>query len=183
MWLQPPTGGAYTNVFSASDGVIVALANFSPLSEARRNPVSGISPEQRLPIVNHWSDVVANLWNKHAGDRAQGLKTIIRQNVQDDATKELLKEVLFAGRRTVKSGYLKTSQWPGETVRTSVAGQHEFFELLGSPYGRGVANMLLRHPDKIGKKSVNGITVWTSGGESGAGDHVKYHMWFRLVDA
>ena len=125
---------------------------------------------RRLPMVNHWSDVVANIWEQVAGDRTGNLKNIFKQNIHDPAAIDSINKVLGDILAPARS-------WPGRRVYARHANHQEWYHaLLGSSYGAGVSNMLMQHVEKFGQKGISYIQVWTS--REGAA--TQYHMNFEL---
>ena len=83
-------------MFNAGKGFIIGVANFSPYTEVKKAlpSDSDLCLEHLLPEVNHWSDVVANLYAESAGTLApSGLNNVIRQNIVGQETINLIKQV------------------------------------------------------------------------------------------
>ncbi|KAL8865989.1 MAG: hypothetical protein Q9198_009080 [Flavoplaca austrocitrina] len=68
----PATLGYYHNKMIPSSGTIIAEANYSPKFKA---------PNQPLPPLNRWSDIVWLSWLAEAGSEASNLILILRNNI------------------------------------------------------------------------------------------------------
>ncbi|KAL9026134.1 MAG: hypothetical protein Q9196_005152 [Gyalolechia fulgens] len=85
---KQPTGGHYSNTYIPSRGTIIAERNYSPRYQA---------PGNEAPVLNRWSDIAWLLWSQKAGNRAGGLRTIIRENITTPLTRALMEYIEVAG--------------------------------------------------------------------------------------
>ena len=128
--------------------------------------------------MNHWSDVVANLYHREVAARSRNLEPIFRQNIVDKQTIAAMKWT-FGGEIGEWSG----NKFYSTTIRGSSDSREAFHVMMATPYAKGIFNMLMQHPDKFGKKLVKSIHVWSTGRPGNPADPLQYHMHFGLENA
>ncbi|KAL8712969.1 MAG: hypothetical protein Q9220_002829 [cf. Caloplaca sp. 1 TL-2023] len=160
-WPKGPTNQAtaiFWNNISPVDNVIVAFSNDR----------GGDADEGEDPSPDNWSDMLWWLWLRAtadgAGDKA-ALSQIFRYNVDNEASKEILEEVL--GDKVDEVVTLE----PDEAQDADGNG---FWALLGCPNGTGMIHLVGDHKMALGGKGVKSISCVYDGRED------QYYMWGNL---
>ncbi|KAL9626258.1 MAG: hypothetical protein Q9204_007449 [Flavoplaca sp. TL-2023a] len=142
---------AYDNDFDTRNGLLVASANYREWDSQRQLP---------------WSELMFQTWPivqaAQGGGPISNLKVVIRKEVENQGTQEVLK-AMYRNRRgpdgqvlTMNKGDPTWYQWTEE--------QHAFFfhALIGTDNVKGVVWLLNDHPNAMGKKEIKDIwTRWT----------------------
>ena len=138
---------------------------------------------ERLPLVTKWSQIVSIVWAERAETQVGSLKYVFKHDVVTAETKDIMKKAAllsdpeYAGQDP--DTYPDDSfsrQWPGLVFRNGSPG---FQALLGTPHGKGVAWLLVDHPDEFPGKDIESITMFTT---TGIEDINEYSLLFTLTD-
>lgn len=103
----------------------------------------------RPPEVRFYSDILFILWAFHAGGEASNLKYIFKKEISTPETIAIMNQASGQGE-------LHTP-WPGITFNK---GTTQYKALLGTPHGKGIAHMLIGHPNELQGKDVVSITIF-----------------------
>ncbi|KAL8959198.1 MAG: hypothetical protein Q9183_005679 [Haloplaca sp. 2 TL-2023] len=159
-WPKGPTNQAtaiFWNNISPVDNAIIAFSNDRGGDEEEG--------EDRSP--DNWSDMVWWLWLRACstgeGDTA-ALSQIFRYNVDNDATKDILQEVL--GDKEDEVVTLEPDDEESE--------DNGFWALLGSPNGTGMIHMVGDHKKALNGKGIKNIKCVYKRRED------QYYMWGDL---
>ncbi|KAL8888867.1 MAG: hypothetical protein Q9215_003778 [Flavoplaca cf. flavocitrina] len=131
----PATLGYYHNKMIPSSGTIIAEANYSPKFKA---------PNQPLPPLNRWSDIVWLSWVAEAGADASNLILILRNNIITQSTRDLLEFIHSARPDDLQL------PWPG--IAYDPRSTKEGKAILATSHGQGVAYLLKDHSDVLGRR-------------------------------
>ncbi|KAJ5895017.1 hypothetical protein N7495_006708 [Penicillium taxi] len=143
------SNGFYKNTYNVKAGVIIANDNKSPREKRFED---GNDCDDVVPLAK-FSDVVFLEWQKLAGTSVDGLKYMIRSEIDNAATKAVIRKA--CGLAANEEDWSKI-----EDAQEFLPGTDNFNALLGSPNGRGLGYMLSQHQSKLGKgKTVTKITV------------------------
>jgi hypothetical protein len=145
----PATDADYSNIFNVEGGAIIATLSFSPNFMAE---LGGIDGSEVVPL-KQYSDVAFLAWQHAAGNKANGLKYIIRHGVINDETMMVIKHIL-------EQRGVSQQPWPGLKISFP---HRDAFALLGSPNGRGAAWMLIQHKKELGMKRFSDVAIFTLG--------------------
>lgn len=152
---------------NAEVGLLIAANNQSPKAALYEWGREGAP----TPALKQWSDVAFLQWKQQAtneGVAVQNLKYILRYNVQNDETTEVIMECLNHGTPGL---------WPGiEFDINSEEGR----ALLGTPNGYGVGYLLLQHRADLGQKMIRSVNIFSS---SARAPYSWLMLRFNIVDA
>ncbi|KAL8749817.1 MAG: hypothetical protein Q9199_007462, partial [Rusavskia elegans] len=138
-WPKGPTNAAsaiFWNNISPVDNVIIAFSNDR----------GGDEEEGEDPSPDNWSDMLWWLWLRavgESGDKA-ALSQIFRYNVDNDASKEILEEILGDKQDEVVTLEADDTQ----------SQDNGFWALLGCPNGTGMIHMVGDHKKALGEKGI-----------------------------
>ena len=130
------SGVYYDNLYSVPAGIIVAKINIGKFDE---NHIAQL----------HWSDVVFPIWNSEcarAGQKASNLQYIIRHMVVNRETAKILNTLI-------------PEPYAGESYSFTPM-DNNFFMVLGSPNGIGIAYLCIRYARAMGYKTITKITLF-----------------------
>ena len=146
---------AYGNLFSTSQGIIIAYENYRDSDEQKTLPWSEI-------IWNAWS--YARVWDdyrhKQAAEHPPGaalsiLRVMIRLNVRNEETNAVLRTIWDAAERE----YNTIDQTWYKFTEADPATKNWFYAIIGTPNVKGNIYLLNDHAMEIGKKTVTEIWV------------------------
>lgn len=133
------------------------------------------------------SSVVFLEWQQLATTTAerQGLRLIIRRNIQTAETQSLINQALACDKSRLPPPLCNRlsatlPKWPGYDFTNS--RKSPFQALLGSDHGNGIAYLLFQHVEQLGHETVERITVWNSADDL-TGQFLQYNMLFVIDDA
>lgn len=136
---------AYDNDFDTRNGLLVASANFREWDSQRRLP---------------WSELMFQTWPivqaAQGGGPISTLKVVIRKEVENQGTQEVLRTMYRARGLTMNQG--------DPTWYPCNEDQHRYFfhALMGTDNVKGVVWLLNDHPNAMGKKEITDMwTRWT----------------------
>ncbi|KAI4259189.1 MAG: hypothetical protein LQ352_000863 [Teloschistes flavicans] len=160
-WHYPkgPTNQAtaiFWNNISPVDNAIIAFSNDR----------GGDEEEGEDPSPDNWSDMLWWLWlraTSEAGD-ASALSQIFRYNVDNDASKEILQEILGDKEDEVVTLEPDDAQ----------SQDNGFWALLGCPNGTGMIHIVGDHKKALGGKGIRSISCIYNRSED------QYYMWGNL---
>ncbi|KAL8657667.1 MAG: hypothetical protein Q9226_001697 [Calogaya cf. arnoldii] len=158
-WPKGPTNAAraiFWNNISPVDNVIIAFANDR----------GGDEEEGEDPSPDNWSDMLWWLWLRataESGEKA-ALSQIFRYNVDNDASKEILQEILGDKQDEVVTLEADEAQ----------SSDNGFWALLGCPNGTGMIHMVGDHKKALGEKGIKSISCVYNSRED------QYYMWGNL---
>jgi hypothetical protein len=118
--------------------------------------------------LKQWSDVVFLLWQRIAGSNARGLQHHIQCPISNEDTRRIMRKAIGEGDSFSDWDSLSPFQEGGRTFRPN---SQEYYALLGSPNGFGIAWLLIQHKAQLGVKTVSEITVF--GADSDASLYFK----------
>lgn len=146
----------YDNLYDLTSGAIWAINNLSPGKANARS--GGAAP---LPDLQLWSDVVFLEWAKRAGgaDSIKDLKFVLRLWIVNVETCDVIAHALRRLHPAREESRLVHFENEADIPVESEEGK----ALLGTPNGRGVAWLLVRHRRQLGRKTVAGVRVWVDG--------------------
>ncbi|KAL8817406.1 MAG: hypothetical protein Q9223_003757 [Gallowayella weberi] len=159
-WPQGPTNTAtavFWNNVSPVDNVIIAFSN--------DRGGDGEEGEDRSP--DNWSDMLWWLWLRataEGGDKS-ALGQIFRYNVDNDASKEILEEILGDKQDEVVTLEPDDAQ----------SQDNGFWALLGCPNGTGMIHLVGDHKKALNGKGIKSISCIYNSRED------QYYMWGNLV--
>jgi hypothetical protein len=151
----PATDADFTNIFNVDGGAIIADLNMGSEYMIQKQAQQGISFSGDVVPLKQYSDVVFLAWQHAAGNKANGLRYIIRKGILNKETKDVVAQILQ--QRSVTN-----QPWPGLKIPMS---DRDALALLGSPNGRGAAWMLIQHKKELGWKSFSDVTIFANGRE------------------
>ncbi|KAL9013384.1 MAG: hypothetical protein Q9173_001912 [Seirophora scorigena] len=157
------TNGIFDNVFipNGDRGMIIAKNNHSPAQYKR--------PDNPLPNLHRWSDVVWQNWTAIAGDDSRRLRFILRENVWTESVRRLLEYIEVVEPDKLDLPY------PGKVYdMRSDDGK----ALLGCPHGVGVAWLIADHSSVLGRK-IPVVRVFTTPAPR-MRDYNNYHVLYEL---
>jgi hypothetical protein len=157
----PPTQADYTNIFNVDGGAVIADLNVGPDTASQEGFSGEVVP------LKHYSDVVFLAWQHEAGDKANGLRYILRHDISNEQTKDVAEQIL-------RQRGVKLQPWPG--VKISFPDK-DALALLGTPNGRGPAWLLIQHKKQLGMKRFSHVTMFTTG------RHLSLCFWIEDVQA
>ncbi|KAL9595389.1 MAG: hypothetical protein Q9219_006464 [cf. Caloplaca sp. 3 TL-2023] len=169
--MTEPDGGEYYNIYNPTGGAIFAIDNTSPaycVNWGNPNPYTGNALLARVPQMRTWADVVWAIWAHEAGDRASGLRFIYRDNIVTPVTRYLIEKVEGINNDQLTMGL--NLPWSGHK---HLKDTEEFFALLGSNHGAGVAYLYITGKATLGPKSDVSVTVFTAD----IPDRAYYMVW------
>lgn len=161
-----PTQAQYRNIYNVEDGVILAVANFSPNYEGPR-----LDPPVTSPIVplKQWSDVAYLQYVDKASEASvppSNLKYVFRIQIENEDTISIMTQALEGA---------PLSPWPGTKVGMS---DDRGKALLSTPNGNGVAWLLAQHKAQLGVKIVTDVTMFATG----TAGHPDFNLCFWIAD-
>ncbi len=68
--------------------------------------------------------------------------------------------------------------WPGLGF---LLGTDEYKAMLGTPHGKGMVRLVVDHPDELGSKGIESITLFVTQ-DPDIRDLEQYHILFTLTD-
>jgi hypothetical protein len=113
--------------------------------------------------LRQWSDVVFLLWQHVAGSNARSLQHHIQCPISNDDTRTIMRKAIGEDDSFSDWDDLSPLQEGGRTFRPN---SQEYYALLGSPNGFGIAWLLVQHKAQLGVKTVSEITVFGADSES-----------------
>lgn len=137
----------------------------------KTGPGTVIKLKDMLPRINRWSEIVWIMWLHLAGDSVRQLKYIFKHDVITPETAGIM--YIAADRAGHPGDGQMKANWPG--VRFP-KGTEEFQALLGTPHGKGIVYLVVHHPNELGTKNIESITVLTARPSRGL------HLLFTLTD-
>lgn len=163
----------YQNIYNVPAGFILADQNFSPAFESPEFPAKG----QAYPKLQQWSDVTFLEWQNQAASNVGGLKNILRSNIINLDTRNMMDTALQMMTPPQAIGF-----WGSQVTFEMTSDQGK--ALLGTPNGGGVAWILINHKAQLGIKTISSVTIWKTteiaqleNGETGPG----YEMLFTFA--
>ncbi|KAL6229447.1 hypothetical protein BDW75DRAFT_245721 [Aspergillus navahoensis] len=150
------THAYYHSLFNVNSGLIVADTNSSPRAEKKDWPA------EDLPPLRQWSDVIFLLWQRIAGSNVQGLQHHIQFSIANEDTVRIMQNAV--GEDETFSDWEKFQPLRGGGI-TFRPGSLEYYALLGSPNGFGIAWFLIQHKAQLGIKTVSEITIFGADGD------------------
>lgn len=152
-WRHNANGGAFYAQYYHPAGAIFATGLRSPLNAPLRE---GQTQRERLPKLQHWSDVTFLQWAELTDDAPRirkGLKKVVHCDVTNPLTLKIIHEVLGAevGKDFPYPGRVFTPEGQGEA----------FVALLGTPNGIGTGHLLAEHKEQLGWMEVSSIQLYT----------------------
>lgn len=136
---------AYDNDFDTRNGLLVASANFREWDSQRQLP---------------WSELMFQTWPivqaAQGGGPISTLKVVVRKEVENQGTQEVLRTMYTARGLTMNQGDPKWYPCNED--------QHRYFfhALMGTDNVKGVVWLLNDHPNAMGKKEITDMwTRWT----------------------
>jgi hypothetical protein len=151
----PETDADFTNIFNVDGGAIIADLNMGSDYMIQKQTQQGITFSGEVVPLKQYSDVVFLAWQHAAGNKANGLKYIIRKGILNQETKDVVVQIL-------QQRGVANQPWPGLKIPMS---DRDALALLGSPNGRGAAWMLIQHKKELGWKSFSDVTIFANGRE------------------
>ncbi|KAF2172048.1 hypothetical protein M409DRAFT_18279 [Zasmidium cellare ATCC 36951] len=157
------TGGVYTNVYWPSQGILMANDNYSPAYQSSQGKGEKVPFKDEkgtplpLPALKQWSTINALTYASPPTPRSP-LRFILRRNIQNPATKDLISTVLKKNK--ADDGGLPPL-WPGVVLTEGDSG---FAALVASPNLGGVVWLLIQHGDGVGARDIRSVRVWRDGG-------------------
>lgn len=115
-----------------------------------------------------WSDVAFLEWQRlcsHAGKPVNSLKYTIRSQIDNYATKDILRQVCLMDKGSDDWSVIQDGM-------TFHADEEQFEAVLGTPNGRGLGYMLKDHKGQFGQMRVKELTV--IGQKSG-------NLWYPMI--
>ncbi|KAK4508512.1 hypothetical protein PRZ48_002251 [Zasmidium cellare] len=156
--VKAATGGTYTNIYYPHHGIILANDNYSPAHQASQNKGEKIPFKDShgkplpLPALKQWSTV--NALTYASLPSPQPLRYVLRRNIRNPATVEIVSTVLKKGKWDDEG---RAPVWPGRVVRE---GERGFEALVGSPNVGGVVWLLMEGGQAVGAREVRSVRVW-----------------------
>ncbi|KAL2783350.1 hypothetical protein BJX66DRAFT_349514 [Aspergillus keveii] len=150
------TGAYYNSLFNIDSGLIVADANSSPRAEKKDWPA------EDLPPLKQWSDVVFLLWQRIAGSNVQRFQHHIQYAIANTDTVRIMQKAVGEDDTFSDWESFQPLRGGGKTFRPD---SDEYYALLNSPNGFGIAWFLIQHKAQLGIKTVSEITVFGADGD------------------
>lgn len=150
----PPTGASYSNVYWPDKGVIVANSNYGPVYNimTKKTPLqkaghtwdpSTMAPPQLAQLSDFWW----LLWQaacQNDAARISGIRNIVRRNVENQATLDLLGHVLKLNRMSEDG---TAPEWPKKVVVDSKTDG--FAALLSTPNVYAACWFVIQHGTEL----------------------------------
>ena len=184
---QAPTLAVFREIYYVRSRTIIGDYNYGPLYMLNEKPradsdnAAGLGPaENRLPDIQRWSDITWAVWAEitRQAQVPNDLKYIFKHDIRTTSTQGIMD---LAGLPDDEHDDLPDDddidnsfeeEWPGIKF---VPGEDEFQALLGTPHGRGIVWMLVDHPNELGGKTIESITMFTAGSDD------NYNLLFTLT--
>ncbi|KAL8669694.1 MAG: hypothetical protein Q9168_005723 [Polycauliona sp. 1 TL-2023] len=171
------SGGQYIMTYIPGGGTMITNEVISPIQNAKNYfSQMGMPPptvpqlRKMIPRLNRWSDVVWFLWAKKAGGKAGDLRYILKDNVVNKGTRDIIDAIFGIPANTLDL------PWPGKTF--DVLKGDDGLALLGSPLGVGIAWIIADNKEVLGERSLK-ITVFTN--DAHPDKKIAVFMLFELV--
>ncbi|KJX95863.1 hypothetical protein TI39_contig954g00012 [Zymoseptoria brevis] len=168
------TGGWYAQSYSLPGGSIFATSLSSPANQGPKEhpPVTG-SPN-RLPLLQHWSDVTYLQWAELAenDEQRRGLQRVVHCEITNEDTRAVIDEIMAKRKLTIED----INPYPGMIVLPSDGDGNDSKALLGTPNACGTAYLLAQHKaaHQLGRKTVKSISVFSAGQAPAKGRHHQH---------
>ncbi|KAL6812361.1 hypothetical protein J3E69DRAFT_376188 [Trichoderma sp. SZMC 28015] len=151
----------FISSFSPSGGVIIADNNFSVDAAIKQDKLDAAKITTH---VRRWSDAAWMQWVKACNDAkfndVSNVKYIFRASVENPTSLDLLFQALrekYSDSPTVPP----IGVWNNRLTLDVDHDSRQFFAVLGSPNGSGVAYLLMTHKGALGVKTVNKVDIFT----------------------
>ncbi|KKP02614.1 hypothetical protein THAR02_05302 [Trichoderma harzianum] len=182
-----PSEAFFISSFSPSGGVIIADNNWSVDAAIKEQ---GLVEAEITTHVRRWSDAAWMQWVKACNDAdfddVSNVKYIFRATVVNPSSLDLLFQALrekYSDSPTVPP----IGVWNNRLTLDVVQNPRQFYAVLGSPNGSGVAYLLRTHKGPLGVKTVNRVDIFTGnnpftipndgiGGAEGAGISLLFYV-------
>ncbi|QYT04593.1 hypothetical protein H0G86_011495 [Trichoderma simmonsii] len=156
------SGAYFISSFSPSGGVIIADNNFSVDAAIKED--KNLVAAEITTHVRRWSDAAWMQWVKACDDAefndVSNVKYIFRASVENKTSLDLLFQALrekYSDSPTIPP----IGVWKNRLTLDVVQNPRQFYAVLGSPNGSGVAYLLMTHKGSLGVKTVNKVDIFT----------------------
>ncbi|KAF3066282.1 hypothetical protein CFAM422_009275 [Trichoderma lentiforme] len=156
------SGAYFINSFSPNGGVIIADNNYSVDAAIKE---WDLDPTKITTHVRRWSDATWMQWVKACNDAGfndlSNVRYIFRASVLNTSSLDLLFQALrerYSNSPTIPP----IGVWNNRLTLDVNQNSRQFFAVLGSPNGSGVAYLLRTHKGSLGVKTVNKVDIFTS---------------------
>ena len=175
VWKAPDNGGSasFTNLFSATDGVIIAVGN------DRRAPSNPDNPTEPVYLTpDNWSEIAWWQWIKACREQVNptttdfsGLKFIFQSSVDNQDSAAIMDEAIQSLADNQKYNTKHTFNYDDVD---NPGNANAFWSLLGSPNGIGAFYILVDHKEAMQDKRVDEISSYIEQDDFG---ELMYFMW------
>ncbi|USW54023.1 hypothetical protein Slin15195_G073420 [Septoria linicola] len=150
----PATFASYDSMYNFKDGVLVAVANWSPEAMIKNPEFSHIDSDQVTPL-RRWSDVVwlhreKVMSDLRVGNTASRLEHIFQHNVVNSQAEAIFQ--MITGKRNAA----EVGTWPGVSYPIE---EPQALAALSSSNGFGPAWLLIQHKD-AGSRMIDRINIF-----------------------
>ncbi|KAJ4857103.1 hypothetical protein T069G_08000 [Trichoderma breve] len=156
-----PSEAFFFSSFSPSGGVIIADNNYSVDAAIKE---WGLDPDEITTHIRRWSDAAWMQWVKACNDAdfddVSNVKYIFRATVVNPSSLDLLFQALrekYSDSPTIPP----IGVWKNRLTLDVAENPRQFYAVLGSPNGSGVAYLLMTHKGALGVKTVNKVDIFT----------------------
>ncbi|KAL5095124.1 hypothetical protein Trisim1_003733 [Trichoderma cf. simile WF8] len=156
----------FLSSFSPSGGVIIADSNLSvggAINDSEERGGDLVRDDIRTH-VRQWSDAAWMQWVKACNDAefddVSNVRYIFRASVVNKKSLGILFQALrekYSNSPTIPP----IGVWNNRLTLDVVQNPRQFYAVLGSPNGSGVAYLLMTHKGSLGVKTVNRIDIFT----------------------
>ncbi|KAH7161808.1 hypothetical protein EDB81DRAFT_854092 [Dactylonectria macrodidyma] len=206
---KSPTGAAMKNIYNLGDGTIIVEDVTTPramvdvlirqhdkiveLYVSMEMPASAAGPapvasDYVVPALGAWSDIAYLQIARVAGGNAGQMKNVKRiiqyhnpsLEVINKSTQDQIKEALA----TVGKGVGDVRIDLGHAAETFPAASEACQALFKTPNGNGGYFLFAQHPDQLGSKTLDSISVFTSErnqADNSAANGEDVSVWFFMV--
>ncbi|KAL7934263.1 hypothetical protein V8C35DRAFT_302158 [Trichoderma chlorosporum] len=156
--LSEPSYASFMSTFVSTDGVIVADSNFSVDAIIAEDGLpDGVEAEDVTTHVRRWSDAAWMQWTKYSDDPSN-VRYIFRASVINHTTLSIVFQALLS---KYQNNPPPIGVWANRLTLDVSENPNEFYAVLGSPNGAGVAFLLATHKAALGIKTVNKVDIFT----------------------
>lgn len=173
------TEAQFQTYYNVGGGTIICAVSFGAkykllLDPARAQPTAIPPWRESLPKVTAMSDILWVQWvnlanSKGIPEKISGLKYVFRHQIVTTNTLYIME--LAGNGADAPAGQTLQAPWPGKEF---AMGSEQFEALMGTVHAISIVTLLVTHPNELGTKSIEKITVFTTDDD--------YHMLLTLTD-